>query len=125
MKLRHHSILQVTTVMMKQKIDLPNSPTVRKQISSQHGDLGITPKTRCFIIIQITFPLAKLWWRWGLSKENEEWGSESDLSGDGVGWGGREPRVRDRMNVYTDRLVSEMTEYEGGEKKTAQQSDSY
>ena len=32
--------------------------------------------------------------------------------------------MRDRMNVYTDRLVSEMTEYEGG-KKTAQQSDSY
>lgn len=25
--------------------------------------------------------------------------------------------MRDRMNVYTDRLVSEMTEYEGGEKK--------
>ena len=102
--------------MMKQKIDLPNSPTVRKQISSQHGDLGKTPKTRCFIIIQITFPLAKLWWRRGLSKENEEWGSESDLSGDGVGGGGQEPWVRDRMNVYTDRLVSEMTEYEGGEK---------
>ena len=72
-----------------------------KQISSQHVDLGITPKTSCFIIIQITFPLAKLWWRRGLSKENEEWGSESDLWGDGAGWGGREPPVRDRMNVCT------------------------
>lgn len=37
--------------------------------------------------------------------------------GDGEGWGGQEPRVRDRMNVYTGRLVSEMTEYEGVKKK--------